>query len=57
MSILELLTFKNKSVGDTVKVPSEQIAVVLAAISGVGLTRTVRSKGWPTQVPMLGVSV
>ena len=45
------------SAGDTVKVPPEQIASVLAAISGVGLTRTVRSKGAPAQVPLIGVSV
>ena len=43
-------------VGDTVKVSAEQMAVVLAAISGVGFTRTVRSKELPTQVPLLGVS-
>ena len=43
--------------GDTVNVSAEQMAVVLAAISGVGFTCTVRSKALPTQVPLLGVSV
>ena len=49
--------FTTSLAGDTVKVPLEQTAVVLAAISGVGLTRTVRSNAVPTQAPMLGVSV
>lgn len=42
--------------GDTVKVSAEQMAAVLLAISGLGFTSTVRSKGFPTQVPLLGVS-
>jgi hypothetical protein len=44
-------------IGDTLKVPPEQIAVVLAATSGVGLTVTVRSKALPTQVPLLLIGV
>ena len=39
------------------KAAPEQIVAVLAAISGVGLTVTVRSKAAPVQVPLLGVSV
>ena len=31
--------------------------MVSAAISGVGFTCTVRSKGVPAQVPLIGVSV
>ncbi len=49
--------FTTVLVGEKVKVSAEQMAVVLAAISGVGFTSTVRSKGAPTQVPLLGVSV
>ena len=52
-----LLLFTNPLVGDIVKGASEQIVAVLAAITGVGLTVTVRSKGVPVQVPLLGVSV
>ena len=52
-----LLLFTNPLVGDTVKGAPEQIVAVLAAISGVGLTVTVRSKAVPVQVPLFGVSV
>ena len=49
--------FTTVLVGLTVKAAPEQIVAVLAAISGVGLTVTVRSKAAPVQVPLLGVSV
>ena len=43
-------------VGDTVNVSPEQMDAVLAAISGVGFTSTVRSNGNPVQFPLFGVS-
>ena len=49
--------FTTVLVGLTVKAVPEQIAVVLAAISGVGFTCTVSSYGVPTHAPLLLIGV
>ena len=56
MGTISPTPFVTVLVGETVKVPSEQIIGVLATISGVGFTVTVRKNGSPVQVPLIGVN-
>ena len=50
------IPFAKVLVGLTMKDSPEQMILVLAAISGVGLTVTVTRKGVPGQLPSLGVT-